>query len=157
MKVFNLSSSYQESNYLENTYLSPPVSRCIDILEMDSASTQSQKEMRQQSPCLPPVLHHNYHFVSQHAPIGSYSKNSRISTSQIIFASPDCTLQTDINLNIKSRSCFEFSKSLSMEIHNGIAEMSIFSEYLVAKSKEIGKEEVKERHCTAFGPIITCS
>ncbi len=66
-------------------------------------------------------------------------------------------LQTDINLNIESCSCFEFSRSLSMEIRKDIAEMLIFSKYLVAKSKEIGKEEVKERHRTVFDPIIIWS
>ena len=43
------------------------------------------------------------------------------------FASPYCTFQTGINLDIESISCFGFGKCLSMEVHESIAKVPTFS------------------------------
>lgn len=50
------------------------------------------------------------------------------------FASPNSTFQRSINLNVESSPLFGFSKSLSMEVHKSIAEISFIPESVEFRS-----------------------
>ena len=52
----------------------------------------------------------------------------------LTFASLDCTFQRCVNLNIEPSSYFGFCKGLPMEIHEGLAEISIYPESIEFRS-----------------------